>query len=89
MSLITGETQCPFCRNTVRYYLMCLPALRREAPMWCRPGAPAAKGWCEGCTMCARVYCVKISAIAPKSTDLFITDIAKRGESGYNSIGVA
>ena len=22
MSLITGETQCPFCRNTVRYYLI-------------------------------------------------------------------
>lgn len=66
-----------------------LPALMREESMWCRPGALAAKGWYEGYMMCARAHCVKISAIVPKSTDLFVTDIAKRGESGYNSIGVA
>ena len=54
-----------------------------------RPGARVAKNWYGSYMTHARAHCTKISIIAPKSTDLFVTDIAKRGENGYNSIGVA
>lgn len=46
MSLITGKTQCPFCRNAVRYYLI-VPDCADERSIY------VVSAWCA---YCKRLY---------------------------------
>lgn len=57
MSLITGETQCPFCRNTVRYYLI-VPACAEER------SAYVVSAWCACCKrLVRRLYDVRTGTL--------------------------